>query len=704
MKFTKSIICLAVFAAFGSAYAGSKYLNGSSGITKTEWNGDNIVAGVYWNGETIGGTSNYVGTDNQPATSFDPQATIDISLSDLKIQGGDFIAGNSVSPVGNDKKADMSLSSTKVTLTNLYVDENFILGTKINAYGTADITANIGTASATLINSQVLKATVVGSLFKCSGKVGSSTITNAELNVKDGSKLNGLIIGGVSVYNSGDSTQGSQTTNIVENAVVTIENSTVKKLSDSTDALSGINLTFGDAAIFVGGASGNVSTLDVSTQSTVNNVTLTLKGTTVEGDIYLGGYAHDDDSTATVKSSQLVLGEGTSVSGTIHTGGMNFDGNGSSEVENGTIVVDSADVEIGGFDNQTAAAKSFSLIGSSNFNDDYASAEAALEGIQTMFSTKAATIQEGESNGAISSDAAGNVTKSLNTKTLTIGQTARQAYLNWAMLRNDLNKRMGELRDAPGKYGVWARADAGKQKYEGIEADMRTFQFGADSKIEALGNAYVGAAFSYSDTDFDYATGDGDSKIYSLGVYGSWFSETGSFVDVIGKVSRIENETNVSGTQADYNNTAFSVSAEVGHRFELPANTFVEPQVEMAYGYLNDKSFDTVSSSGQRVASYLDSSETLTGRIGVRAGYNLPEKRGTVYAYASAMHEFLGEMTFTRGSEKFEDDFGDTWIEYGVGASVFVTPSTYLYGYVQRNSGADVEEPWRVNIGLRYAF
>ena len=173
---------------------------------------------------------------------------------------------------------------------------------------------------------------------------------------------------------------------------------------------------------------------------------------------------------------------------------------------------------------------------------------------------------------------------------------------------------------------------------------------------------------------------------------------------MIGKVSRIENETNVSGTQADYNNTAFSVSAEVGHRFELPANTFVEPQVEMAYGYLNDKSFDTVSSSGQRVASYLDSSETLTGRIGVRAGYNLPEKRGTVYAYASAMHEFLGEMTFTRGSEKFEDDFGDTWIEYGVGASVFVTPSTYLYGYVQRNSGADVEEPWRVNIGLRYAF
>ena len=64
---------------------------------------------------------------------------------------------------------------------------------------------------------------------------------------------------------------------------------------------------------------------------------LTLAGSTVEGDIYLGGYAHDKDSITTVKSSQLVLREGTSVTGTIHTGGMNFDGNASAEVENALI-------------------------------------------------------------------------------------------------------------------------------------------------------------------------------------------------------------------------------------------------------------------------------------------------------------------------------------------------------------------------------
>ena len=204
----------------------------------------------------------------------------------------------------------------------------------------------------------------------------------------------------------------------------------------------------------------------------------------------MGGYAHDKDSITTVKSSQLVLREGTSVTGTIHTGGMNFDGNASAEVENALIIVDSADVKIGGFDNQKAAAKNFSLVGSSNFNDDYASAEAALEGIQSMFSTKAATIEEGEANGMISADADGNVTKTINSKTLAIGQTARQAYLNWAMLRNDLNKRMGELRDAPGKYGVWVRTDAGRQKYEGIDSDIQTFQFGADARVDALGNSF----------------------------------------------------------------------------------------------------------------------------------------------------------------------------------------------------------------------
>ena len=50
MRFTKSIICLTLFAAFSTAYAGSKYLNGSSGITQNKWDDENIVAGVFWNG------------------------------------------------------------------------------------------------------------------------------------------------------------------------------------------------------------------------------------------------------------------------------------------------------------------------------------------------------------------------------------------------------------------------------------------------------------------------------------------------------------------------------------------------------------------------------------------------------------------------------------------------------------------------------
>ena len=37
MKFTKSILCLTLFVAFSSAYAGSKYLNGSPDITKNGW-------------------------------------------------------------------------------------------------------------------------------------------------------------------------------------------------------------------------------------------------------------------------------------------------------------------------------------------------------------------------------------------------------------------------------------------------------------------------------------------------------------------------------------------------------------------------------------------------------------------------------------------------------------------------------------------
>ena len=75
------------------------------------------------------------------------------------------------------------------------------------------------------------------------------------------------------------------------------------------------------------------------------------------------------------------------------------------------------------------------------------------------------------------------------------------------------------------------------------------------------------------------------------------------------------------------------------------------------------------------------------------------------------LHDFQGEFDSTASlasdrtvSDRVSEDLGGTWYEYGVGANFNWTDSTYTYVDLERNSGGEVKENWRWNIGLRHVF
>lgn len=68
------------------------------------------------------------------------------------------------------------------------------------------------------------------------------------------------------------------------------------------------------------------------------------------------------------------------------------------------------------------------------------------------------------------------------------------------------------------------------------------------------------------------------------------------------------------------------------------------------------------------------------------------------------LHEFDGDVVVRRGDGAYQQDMDDTWFEYGIGGNYNFTPFTQLYADVERTSGADLSEPWRVNVGLRHSF
>lgn len=269
------------------------------------------------------------------------------------------------------------------------------------------------------------------------------------------------------------------------------------------------------------------------------------------------------------------------------------------------------------------------------------------------------------------------------------------------ILMNDVRKRLGDIRSAPGTHGAWVRYDGGKFKGSNrLKNNFTTVQVGIDTMPLDYAPRF-GLAFAYTKTDADMKRGDADMDTYSLALYGTKTFENGVFVDVIGRVARSDADYTVDGNfKGSADNTALSLSGEIGWRYDLTPMFFVEPQAELTYTYTDA---DTLKLGG--AASYsFDTVDSLLGRAGFAAGVTCPNGWGNVYVHASAVHEFSGDATIRSGANSYKVNGEDTWVEYGLGANINIGKNAYVYGGVERTSGAMLDEEWRAHVGFRYAF
>lgn len=336
-----------------------------------------------------------------------------------------------------------------------------------------------------------------------------------------------------------------------------------------------------------------------------------------------------------------------------------------------------------------------------------------VEGDNAKDTTITATVNEGAVNGAVSQDfnakgeAVGDKVEAKNTKLDAYSSVFTLGAVTWRHDMNDLTKRMGELRMSPNKVGSWVRVYGSELNYgaQNVTAKQNSVQVGGDYD---LGNGWkVGGAFSYTDGNATYHSGEADNKGYGFAAYGTWFDEDGQFVDLIAKYSRLSNDFTLGDMSGDYDNNAFSVSAEYGWHFRLNDVAFVEPQAELTYGRIMGDDFTT--SNGVRMTQ--EDFDSLIGRLGVRAGFYFPKDRGTIYARASVLHDFQGEAeskatlaSNAKVSQTLKDDLGGTWYEFGLGANFNLTDTTYVYVDLERTNAGKVVEDYRWNCGIRHAF
>ena len=350
--------------------------------------------------------------------------------------------------------------------------------------------------------------------------------------------------------------------------------------------------------------------------------------------------------------------------------------------------------------------------------DDIKDADAALASLEGKVvasgSTITNTVQEGDITGALSQtiDKNGNkseIKKEVNQKLDGYSSIAALSAVQWRHETDTLLKRMGELRDAEGTVGAWARIYGSEQEYgaQSVKAKNTTIQVGSDYDIGA--GWKVGGAFSYTDGSSTFDRGQSDNKMYGLSLYGTYLADNGLFVDLIGKYSRLSNDFTSGTMKGDFDNNAFSIAAETGWHYAFNTLGFVEPSVGVTYGRIMGDDF--VADNGVKVEQ--DDYDSLIGRVGVRGGFYFPEQKGNIYARVAVLHDFMGDMEATASkynkvtglnTSHLKEELGDTWIEYGIGANFKLAKNAYTFVDLEKTAGSDVKENWKWTIGARYAF
>ena len=259
--------------------------------------------------------------------------------------------------------------------------------------------------------------------------------------------------------------------------------------------------------------------------------------------------------------------------------------------------------------------------------------------------------------------------------------------------------------------GVWARTWGGQNKYSGNNTSFKnSYWAGQVGYDKTLANGWnVGVAFDYMTGDDSYYAGSGDTKTYTLGLYGTKEISNNEFIDLTAKVGRVSNDFETKDilgrtVKGDYKANGFSFSGQYSKRFGSEAAGYFEPQAQLTIGRLGSCDFDSTGTLEGHISQ--DAFTSIVGRLGIEAGQ--ASEHGRYFARLSLSHEFAGDVDthFSDSSATMTREFqlDGTWCDLTVGGTYDLSDKVSFYGDVTKTLTGDYKQDWKVNAGLRFTF
>ena len=641
--------------------------------------------------------------------------TTDKGTTTIRVDGGSGSASSSLTATSgslNITNLDMIGSGT----TTLVLKSSVEIGTltaQASAGSTLEIDSSNATAPAGTPTLTVTAHTLTGNLgvvYKGTSNTGTLTINGGTHTLSsvgfDGTSGKGAL----TLSNTNTTIASNVSANTTNTLNVTLTNSKLK-LSGATNTISSLTATDGKSVIDLAttaprGKAGDRKTLTISDYKQGNNAKFIVYADTRSADKVI--FSASNGTTADTTASISVIG-GTDL----------FN---ASYVEGGSNNVMIADAKPNG----------------TKANINIQGGESYIGGVLTV-----AEIVEGTNTdegkyyiGKIEDRGLAQPYQEIANTALTVNYDLYLANFN------SLNKRMGELRDNPHSNGVWARVFGGSMSNDfgaGSKTNYITAQGGYDYSFSVGENAknYTGVAVAYGKSwtkSNEASTGNiingvgtfsldkVDSNMVEVGIYNSYVADSGWYNDSILKFDYIMSEFSLSNdpTMSKTNNFAMVLSNEVGYRYKFAENEkgnwYIDPQVEIAFGYFNQSDFNRAifdaSQVGTDVSATQDSILTLRSRAGLSLGKKFVTEKGFASIYVGASYEYdyieggNAEATGRVGGtvtqlDKIESN-GRAIVN--VGSNIGLSESARLYIDVEKSFGDKQRTFMQFNFGARYSF
>ncbi|WP_296816352.1 autotransporter outer membrane beta-barrel domain-containing protein [uncultured Megasphaera sp.] len=288
-----------------------------------------------------------------------------------------------------------------------------------------------------------------------------------------------------------------------------------------------------------------------------------------------------------------------------------------------------------------------------------------------------------------------------------------RAFFDMATNMDTLNKRLGEERYTDGEdSGMWARLTyrhLGRDSYDG---HSNRFELGYDAPVSGDDGSLLrqGLSFSYLKSQTSFDEGNGKYKGYTGSLYRTWFGQNGHYLDVVGRIGKINGEGTTRLFDGDESKSSFGTwyqqaSVEWGRKKVLNDAWYIEPQSQLQYTHINGHDFRTNDGVGQD----FDSVHSFIGRLGFRLGRDIDANKAW-YFKADILHEFAGNRTFDLTSVdglermRFDKTNHDTWYDIGAGITAELSHDRSLWFEFERTFNGSYGRDWELNVGMTWRF